>query len=53
MPILSDLELHELTHSFQQGSYSKDRALDLVAAAAISIVTEPGDRMAGALAKAL
>lgn len=53
MPILSDLELHELTHSFQQGSYSKERALDLVAAGAISIVTEPGDRMAGALAKAL
>jgi DNA processing protein len=53
MPILSDLELHELTHSFQQGSYSKERALDLVAAAAFSIVTEPGDRMAGALAKAL
>ncbi len=53
MPILSDLELHELTHSFQQSSYSKERALDLVAAAAISVVTEPGDRMAGALAKAL
>ena len=53
MPILSDLELHELTQSFQQGSYSKDRALDLVAAAAMSVVTEPGDRMAGALAKAL
>jgi DNA processing protein len=53
MPILSDLELHELTHSFQQGSYSTERAIDLVAAAAISIVTEPGDRMAGALAKAL
>ena len=53
MPILSDLELHELTHGFQQGIYSTKRALDLVAAAAISIVTEPGDRMAGALAKAL
>jgi DNA processing protein len=53
MPILSDLELQELTHSFQQGSYSNERALDLVEAAAISIVTEPGDRMAGALAKAL
>lgn len=53
MPILSDLELHELTHSFQQGTYSTKRALELVAAAAISIVTEPGDRMAGALANAL
>ena len=52
MPLLSDLELHELTHSFQKGAYSTERALDLVAAAAISIVTEPGDRMAGALAKA-
>ena len=53
MPILSDLELHELTHSFQQGSYSTKRAIDLVAVAAVSIVTEPGDRMAGALANAL
>jgi len=53
MPILSDLELIELTHSFQQGTYSRKRALDLVAAATISIVTEPGDRMAGALAKSL
>jgi DNA processing protein len=52
MPILTDLELHELTHSFQKGAYSTERALDLVAAAAISIVIEPGDRMAGALAKA-
>ena len=53
MPILSDQELYELTHGFQGGSYSSQRALNLVAAAALSIVTEPGDRMAGALAKAL
>lgn len=53
MTILSDQELHELTHSFQLGSYSKARALELVAATAISVVTEPGDRMAGALSKAL
>jgi DNA processing protein len=53
MPILNDQELHNLTDSFQFGNYSKQRALDLLAAASISIVTEPGDRMAGALAKAL
>jgi DNA processing protein len=53
MAILSDQELNELTQSFQIGSYSNSRALDLVAAAAISVVTEPGDRMAGALSKAL
>jgi DNA processing protein len=53
MPILSEQELQELTQGFQGGSYSSQRALNLVAAAALSIVTEPGDRMAGALAKAL
>jgi DNA processing protein len=53
MAILSDQELNELTQSFQIGSYSNSLALDLVAAAAISVVTEPGDRMAGALSKAL
>jgi len=53
MPILSDQELQDLTLSFQSDSYSKARALELVAAATLSLVTEPGDRMAGALAKAL
>lgn len=53
MAILSDQELHEITHSFQVGPYSKARALELVAATARSVVTEPGDRMAGALSKAL
>jgi DNA processing protein len=53
MPILSDKELQDLTFTFQAGSYSKEQALDLVAAATISLVTEPGDRMAGALTKAL
>jgi len=53
MPILSDQELQDLTLSFQGDSYSKARALELVAAATLSLVTEPGDRMAGALAKAL
>jgi DNA processing protein len=53
MPILSDQELQDLTLSFQGDFYSRGRALDLVSAATISLVTEPGDRMAGALAKAL
>jgi DNA processing protein len=53
MPILSDQELQDLTLTFQGDSYSKVRALDLVAAATLSLVTEPGDRMAGALARAL
>ena len=53
MPILSDQELHDLTHSFQRDSYSTARALDLVAAVTISLITEPGDRMAGALARVL
>jgi DNA processing protein len=53
MPILSDQELQDLTLRFQGDFYSRGRALDLVSAATISLVTEPGDRMAGALAKAL
>jgi DNA processing protein len=53
MPILSDQELQDLTLSFQGDSYSNERALELVAAATLSLVTEPGDRMAGAIAKAL
>ena len=53
MPILSDQELQDLTLSFQGDSYSNERALELVAAATLSLVTEPGDCMAGALAKAL
>jgi DNA processing protein len=51
--ILSDRELYELTSSFQESDYSRDLALDLVASATISMVTEPGDRMAGFLAKNL
>jgi len=53
MPILSDQELKDLTHSFQGDSYSRQRAEELLSAAAISVATEPGDRMAGALSKAL
>ena len=51
--ILGDKELALLTCSFQPEGYSKDRALALVAAGIISMVTEPGDRMAGALARIL
>lgn len=51
--ILSDQELYGLTQAFQESDYSKDLALDLVASAAISMVTEPGDRMAGALSRQL
>jgi DNA processing protein len=51
--ILSDQELFELTSSFQESDYSRDLALDFVASATISMVTEPGDRMAGALARQL
>jgi DNA processing protein len=45
---LSNHELYELTHCFQD-SFSPDRASELAAATCISIVTEPGDQMAGAL----
>ena len=51
--ILGDQELASLTSSFQPEGYSKDRALALVAAGSIAMVTEPGDRMAGALARIL
>jgi DNA processing protein len=51
--ILSDQELFELTAAFQESDYSKDLALELVASATISMITEPGDRMAGALSKQL
>lgn len=47
-PILSKEELYELTHHFQE-QFSLERASELVAATSISLVTEPGDRMAGAL----
>jgi DNA processing protein len=51
--ILDDQELATLTSFFQPEGYSKDRALALVAAGTISMVTEPGDRMAGALGRSL
>jgi len=51
--ILSDQELFQLTASFQGSNYSKDHALELVSSAVLAMLTEPGDRMAGALARAL
>jgi DNA processing protein len=51
--LLSDAELQELTKFFQPDSYSKDLALELVFAMVLSTITEPGDRMAGALARTL
>lgn len=51
--ILSDQDLDFLTRPFQNAEYSKDRALELAAAGCIAMITEPGDRMAGALARCL
>jgi len=50
--LLSEQELYQLTHCFQE-QFSFERASELVAATCISIVTEPGDRMSGALAEIL
>jgi DNA processing protein len=51
--ILTDQELDFLTRPFQNAEYSKDRALELASAGCIAMITEPGDRMAGALARCL
>jgi DNA processing protein len=51
--ILSDHELFQLTGSFQASGYSKDQALELVSSAVLAMLPEPGDRMAGALAREL
>jgi DNA processing protein len=51
--ILNDQELESLTQPFQKSEYSKDRALELASAGCIAMITEPGDRMAGALARCL
>ena len=47
--ILTDQELESLTRPFQKSEYSTDRALELATAGCIAMITEPGDRMAGAL----
>jgi DNA processing protein len=51
--ILSDQELKSLTSPFQRPEYSRHRALELAAAGCISMIIEPGDRMAGALSRSL
>jgi DNA processing protein len=51
--ILNDHELFHLTGYFQEPGYSKDLALELVSSAALAMVIEPGDRMAGALSRVL
>ena len=51
--ILTDQELESLTRPFQKSEYSKDRALELATAGCIAMITEPGDRMAGALGRCL
>jgi DNA processing protein len=51
--ILTDQELDFLTRPFQTAEYSKDRALELASAGCIAMITEPGDRMAGALTRSL
>lgn len=51
--ILTNQELEKLTRPFQSGQYSRDRAVDLVAAMVIAMVSEPGDRMAGSLRRVL
>ncbi|MSW55056.1 MAG: hypothetical protein F2822_03115, partial [Actinobacteria bacterium] len=51
--ILTDQELDFLTRPFQKTEYSKARALELAGAGCIAMITEPGDRMAGALARSL
>ena len=51
--ILSDQELRTLTDPFMPEGLSKDSALALAATACLSMVAEPGDRMAGALTRAL
>jgi DNA processing protein len=51
--ILTDQELDFLTRPFHKSEYSKDRALELAGAGCIAMITEPGDRMAGALARSL
>lgn len=51
--ILDDRQLAKLTLPFLKARYSKDLALQLVHSLILSMITEPGDRMAGALARCL
>ena len=50
---LTDKELIELTSPFLADELSLERALELATAGCLSMITEPGDRMGGALARCL
>lgn len=50
-PPLSDFELERLTLPLQPSGFERDRALELVGAVTFSMLTEPGDKMAGALTR--
>ena len=51
--LFSDSELRELTNFFQPNGFDEHRALKLASAVTVSLITEPGDRMAGALSRIL
>jgi DNA processing protein len=51
--LFSDSELRQLTDSFQPKGFDLSRALNLASAVTVSLITEPGDRMAGALSRIL
>jgi DNA processing protein len=51
--LFSNSELRELTKGFQPNGFDPDRALDLASAVTASLISEPGDRMAGALCRIL
>lgn len=50
---LSDFELENLTLPLQPEGFQRDRALELVSAVTFSMLSEPGDRMIGALSRLL
>jgi DNA processing protein len=51
--LFSDSELRELTNCFQPNGFDEHRALKLASAVTVSLITEPGDRMATALSRIL
>jgi DNA processing protein len=51
--LFSDSELRELTDNLYPNGFDVHRALKLASAVAVSLITEPGDRMAGALSRIL
>ena len=50
---LTDKEVIELTSPFLADELSLERALEIATAGCLSMITEPGDRMAGALVRCL